>query len=155
MLNRLLGKLATKGEEVDDRTDEEVAADEKKARIKYHRDHVRNGPQKVRYITSGQQRRAVARGQKAQARKATRRHKRAWMDSQRNRAVLRAQLQAIGAVSYATDYVPTEKQRVDAGVWIVRAFGERDEDGKLVESDDLFSKAVEAALAEYQGKVAA
>lgn len=55
---------------------EEELAELKRER---HRHAPKHGPQKVRWITAGQQRRAAARWEKTRARKANRRFRRQWM----------------------------------------------------------------------------
>lgn len=59
------------------------------------------GPQKLRYTTVGQQRRAGVRAKKAQARKATARYRKNWQTTSQNLASLRGQLQV------ATHQVPS------------------------------------------------
>lgn len=177
MLNRLLGSLAKNQpaeeevpfEDLPPEEQEEVLAEEKKQRIKWHRDHVRNGPRNFAYVSTGQQRRAQERAKKSHERKINRDHRRRWKQGQWNLAVLRGQLQAVGALPYATDFEPTTAQRVAAGQWIVGAFGERyPEDvydlaehtdsgegvllhrkGDIVLSDQLFPNAVTNALDAY------
>jgi len=151
-LSRLMGKPAADTDEVsfDDLSpeeQEEILANEKKARIQYHRDHVRNGPQSYRTITVGQQRRAAERSKKALQRKANKRHRRSWFAKQRDFATLRGHLTVIGALPPAVEgfRAPTT-QRILSGQWLVRAFGERDEEGQLVLSDDLLQNAVKAGL---------
>lgn len=58
----------------------------------------RNGPQRQRWITAGQQRRRAVRDRASQARKATRRHRREYMQGRLALAVLRGQLQAVKAL---------------------------------------------------------
>lgn len=154
MLNRLLSSLGTTDEEVpfeelSKEEQAEVLAEEKKQRVKFHRDSVRNGPVKWSHVTTGQQRRRAARDKAALQRKANKRHRRDFFRGQLHLATLRGQLQAIGAVSYATDYKPSVKQRIAAGQWLLGAFGERDSEGGLVLHDDALKDAVAAARETY------
>lgn len=153
MLSKLLGKFddETPFKDLSEEEQAEILAEEKKARIKHHRDNVRNGPVRTNWITPGQQRRAVARARKTESRKATKRHHRNHFEGQMAKAILRAKLQAVGAVPYATQFTPTLAQKVDAAAWLVRRFGERDEWDELIVGDDMVDIAVRHALAEYQG----
>jgi hypothetical protein len=103
----------------------------------------------VRWLSSGQQRRAEARAKKARTRKINRNHRRDWMRKQWSVAVLRGQLQAVGVLPYVTDHEPTTKQRVDGGQWLVRGFGERNDEGELILSDTLVEDAIKAAAETY------
>lgn len=60
-----------------------------------------HGPQKFRYITAGQQRRQVVRDELTKRRKASLRHRRAWMQNRRAIAALRGQLQVVGVVPFS------------------------------------------------------
>lgn len=61
-----------------------------------------HGPQKFRYITAGQQRRQVVRDELTKRRKASLRHRRAWMQNRRAIAALRGQLQVVGMLNFAS-----------------------------------------------------
>ena len=60
----------------------------------------KHGPSRLRFMTNGQVRRAGARSRKAVARKATASHRREWHKAQQAIAVLRGQLQAVGALAF-------------------------------------------------------
>lgn len=134
---------------VDDRTPEEIEAEEKQARKDWHRRNVRNGPARFTHISAGRQASKQRRMQEAFTRRANVKHRRRWMKQQHQVAILRGQLQAIGAVPYATDHTPTTKARLDAGTWIIQRFGERNDEGDLVYHDDMLEEAVKAALEAY------
>lgn len=145
-LNRLLGHLRTDDRELTPEELEADAAEAKKARIKYHRDNVRNGPVKYRSITIGMQRRAHERSQATQQRKTNRRYRRAWMDQQAKIATLRGHLTILGVIEcqHATTTFTPEQVR-ESSVWAIRQYGKRDDEGNLVQSDDMLAEAVGAA----------
>lgn len=96
IIGSLLDRLNT---DDDERTEEEILAEEKAERIAFHRKHVRNGPTNFRTVTAGQVRRAEARSRRAEGRKVSRRYRRAWMQTQMAQAVLRGQLQQAGVLA--------------------------------------------------------
>jgi hypothetical protein len=157
-LSRLLGKPTDTDETpFEDLTPEEqaaVLADEKKGRIQYHRDHIRNGPVKFTYLSTGQQRRRAARDAKAHNRKVNKRHRRQFMRQQQDLATLRGQLQMLGVLPGhdGERVVVSHRQRVDAGSWVIRHYGPRDDNGALILADDLLTQAVAAARLAYTGK---
>lgn len=143
MIDRLLGRMkpASEGEAL---TDEELKAQ----RIQFHRDHVRNGPQKWRTISTGQQRRQRDRDMKALQKKATRTHRRAWHQRKAEFATLRGHLTILGVLEgHGTEF--TRQQTQTSLEWVVAKFGERDDDGNLVLNDNLVGDAVEAARAAF------
>jgi hypothetical protein len=86
--SRYFGLGKTDGD-VPELTEEEEAA----ARREYHRLHApKHGPVRARWTTSGQQRRALARHQAAQARKANKRHRRTWIANEAAFQTLLAQI---------------------------------------------------------------
>lgn len=134
----------------------EIAAEEKRERIEWHRRNVRNGPAKFGVITAGRQKSRFRRRQEADARKATLKHRRAWIRNRHYVAILRGQLQALGVVEYTTpDHKATSAAVASAATWVVREFGQRDIDGGLVFDDHLFADAVRAAEKFYEEAVAA
>lgn len=142
-LNRLLGHLKTDDRELTPEELEAEAAEAKKARIKYHRDNVRNGPVKYRSITTGMQRRAAERAQDSQARKTNRRYRRAWMAQRAEIATLRGHLIILGVVECKGDTVFTPEQIRESSVWVIRKYGTRDEEtGELVQHDNLLAESV-------------
>lgn len=64
-------------------------------------DAPKHGPVKMRTISAGQQRRAVDRARAAHSRKATRRNRREWHQTQQALATLRGQLQTLGLLPWA------------------------------------------------------
>lgn len=102
-------------------TKDEIAAEEKAERIKFHRERVRNGPVNFKAITNGQIRRAQARAEANAAKKARRAEIRNHLEKMRFASVLRGQLAVAGAIPSVVEYgMP---RQVDATVWIVRRFG--------------------------------
>lgn len=156
-LSRLLSKPTDEEVPFEDLSPEEqeaILADEKKGRVQYHRDHIRNGPVKFTYVSTGQQRRRAERDAKARNRKVNKRHRRQWMRQQQERATLRGQLQCLGTLPGhdGERVVVSHRQRVDAGSWVIRHYGPRDDSGALILSDDLLTEAVAAAWLAYTGK---
>lgn len=84
-------------------TAEEKSQAEKAARIAASPKH---GPRGVRYLSNGQYRRALTRGQRAEARKATKRHRRAWIANEQALARLQGQ-----------HAVATDLKRVGSPLW--------------------------------------
>ena len=154
-LNRLFGGQrgtadATPFEDLSLEEQAEVIAEEKAERVKYHREHVRNGPARFRTITAGQQRRQAERDKAALQRKANRNHRRNYLKKQRAVSVLRGQLQAVGVLPYRTDAQPSLASRIAAHQWIAVRFGERDDHGHLVLTEGSVQKAVQTATDEYR-----
>jgi hypothetical protein len=149
--NRLFAHLGGKTEERELTPDEiaEQEAEAKKERIKFHREHVRNGPRTFAYATSGQQRRFRARGQAAARRKMNKRYRREWMRRQAELATLRGHLTILGVIECrnaavkAAGFAPSTVQ--ESCVWVIRKYGERDDEGNIVQSDQLLDNAVAAA----------
>jgi hypothetical protein len=149
---RLFAHLGRKTTEERELTADEIAEQEaqaKKDRIKFHREQVRNGPRKFSYVTSGQQRRFQARGQAAQRRKMNRRYRRDWMRKQAELATLRGHLTILGVIECrneavkASGFAPSTVR--ESCVWAIRKYGERDDEGNIVQSDTLLDDAVAAA----------
>lgn len=140
---------------------EEFDAEQKSKRIQFHRDHVRNGPRNFGHVTNGQQRRFGARQKASANRKMNRRNRSSFKDKQVTAAVLRGQLQSVGALAYETEgFEPTTAARAAAAVWIVHRFADRYEKdvsnadgfhaaGDLVLHDDVLIDSIGAALKHY------
>jgi hypothetical protein len=110
-------------EDAPELTAEQKSAEEKKARIKFHRESVRNGPTKFRHITAGQVRRAEARAKKRQMDRNFKREVKNYFERQRLAAAIRAHLQIVGVIPFFDGREePLEKQVVST-VWIVQRFG--------------------------------
>jgi hypothetical protein len=121
MSNVLTGKPAD-AEDVE-LSPEEQALEEKKARIKFHRENVRNGPVKFNHITAGQERRAKARAQKRAIKKNFKRDVRNHFERQRVAATLRPHLQNVGLLPfYDRHEAPLQDQIVSTG-WICQRYG--------------------------------
>ena len=142
MLNHMLRHLRPKVESGEDLTPEE----EKKQRVQWHRDHVRNGPQNWRTLTSGQVRRQHARDAKSRQRKTNKRYRRAWMAQQREIATLRGHLIVLGVLECKhAETAFTDAQRQTSLMWVVQKYGLRDDDGRIVADDAMVPDAVTAA----------
>jgi hypothetical protein len=113
------------GDTNDDKTiDEQALEVEARAdRIAFHRAHVRNGPVNYKEQTSGQAKRARLRELAGRTRRARRKQVRDFLAQQREHAILRGHLQAIGVVAYETDYEPTDEARFQSAAYVVRKFG--------------------------------
>ena len=113
----------------DKRTDEEIAADLKRDRIKFHRESVRNGPVKWKSMTSGQVRRAQKRAAKRAQKNTYRAQVRNYLETRRLASVTAAKLRQAGALPYVHERELDRIQQVYATVWIVQRFGVEDDDG--------------------------
>lgn len=137
----LLHNLATAFDADDEnRTPEEIEADEKRARIQWHRDHVRNGPAKFKTATTGQVRRAQARETKRKMKKARRKQVLNYFAQERFIATLRGNLQAAGVLDYVTDYKPSERQEARALNWLARTFEGDDLEARLKDAVQTYVK---------------
>lgn len=121
LANVLTGKPAD-AEEVE-LSPEEQAAEEKAARIKFHREEVRNGPVKFRQVTNGQVRRAQARAQRREIQRNFKREVRSYFERQRFAATVRSHLQIVGVIPfYDRHEAPLHDQIVSTG-WLLQRFG--------------------------------
>lgn len=93
---------------------DEVASQAKAARVKFHRDNVRNGP--VRFGNSRSERRQAAIDRKSMNSKRRRNRVRSLLGEQRELAVLRGQLQAVGSLPYADENFRPSQGVVEASV---------------------------------------
>lgn len=129
-------------------------AEAKKARIKFHRTSVRNGPVKYKEPTSGQLRRERERALKGMTRKARKAQVRAYFEAQQEAATLRGHLQAAGVVAYGNpDHLATPKQARDSIVWLTQRFADdsiADENGAVVVTEALVVNALTSALNRLQ-----
>lgn len=157
-VSRLIGG-ATKTEEaaapLTHEEEQEILANERAERIRFHREKVRNGPVNYGFTTAGQQRRALARAKKSHDRKTNKAYRRSFITNLRAVAVLRGQLQTIGALPFITEHKPTTQQRLRAGSWLVQRFAPRDDAGELLLGDDTVVEAVKAAKRTYLEAVGA
>ena len=108
-------------------------AQEKRDRIAFHRDHVRNGPVTFKHVTGGQVRRSKLRELRGRSRKARRAQVHSFLDQQSEYATLRGLLQAVGVVAYVTDFRPSDEVRYRSARELVQRFGDvTDSDENLV-----------------------
>lgn len=149
----LLSKLPfLKGDpEVEDtRTDEEIAEQAKKDRIKFHRESVRNGPVKFKTVTAGQERRAQKRALARQKKNNYRSQVRSYLETRRLASITAGKLREAGALPYVDVRWPVDRvQQVLATAWIVQRFGVEDEDGETSYALDDVVAALNAALKFY------
>jgi len=124
----------------DEQTPEEAEAEAKKARIQFHRDHVRNGPAKFGGPTSGQVRRTKARATRASIKHNRRRQVKEYLAQQRFIATLRGNLQAAGVLPYVTDYKPSERQEARAIKWLAQTFDGDDLEARLKHAVETYVK---------------
>lgn len=129
----------------------------KKARIKFHREHVRNGPVKFNPPTNGQLRRAEERALRTQTRKTRRRQVRAYLADQREGAVLRSKLQAVGLLSYVQRSRKLDPRiGYEATVWLVQRFASddlADEQGRVEVTEQVVRDAFQSALNRWESIV--
>jgi len=104
-------------------TPEEQAAEDKKARIDWHRKNVRNGPVKFTSITAGQQRRAEARATKRQIDRNFKASVREHFEKQRAAALLRAHLQTAGLIPFVDGHEASLHDKITSTAWIVQRYG--------------------------------
>jgi hypothetical protein len=124
-------------------------AEARQRRIEITRESVRNGPVSWRIgqtEPSGKTRRRKARDKASFERKLNKRHRREFMAKQQQLATLRGHLTILGQVECRNaDFAPSELQRQDSAIWVVRNFGKRDEAGEIMPYDDLFADSLHAA----------
>lgn len=97
----IFGKIPFLADEKhDDESPEAVEKREKRERIKFHRERVRNGPVKFSFLTSGQVRRIKRRDLEAQTKKSRRKQVDRYFAERQEAMRLRGLLQAAGVLSY-------------------------------------------------------
>lgn len=131
MILDLLSKLPFLNHDDVDEVDEEQA---KRDRIAFHRDHVRNGPANFKTQSSGQVRRAKTRALAGRAKKARRHQVQTFFANQREHAVLRGHLQAVGVLPYHESAPASVKVNPDGAVRATRAIVHQF--GDLTDSED-------------------
>lgn len=109
-----------------DTTDPDEA---KRARIDFHRLHVRNGPVKFSNKSTGQVRREGKRALARKTSKARREQIKAYLDGQRRAAVLRGQLQILGVLPTVAPVTVSAEQRDRALYRVVAHFIKPEEMG--------------------------
>ena len=121
-------------------TDREAA---KRERVEHHRLYVRNGPVKLRTVSTGQVRRAQVRSIEAQTRRnfraAVRTHKASLLEV----GALRGHLQRVGLLDYLSDFTPTPAGQHASAWWLVDRF--RGDDNRLV-GDEIMLTCFQRAL---------
>ncbi len=136
-----------------DRDNESTAdelAEDRKARIQFHREKVRNGPVRWRPQTSGQfrreQKREIVRDQKKNFRLEKQRH---W-DGKRELAVLRAHLQGARILPMVHQPYPSQQFSLNSVTWIVQHFAKpKDETGVIVVDEPTVLAAIQSAFDRY------
>lgn len=152
MIGNLFSKLPglsdhAGGGTVDVESDEFEA---KRERIDFHRRQVRNGPTSFKYQTAGQVKRARHRALRRDTKRARRGQVRRFLVSQREIAVLRGQLQAVGVLPYAQDgqFTPADDLRWNALLAILGNFG--DADAEYPNDRETLVAAIERAFNRWQ-----
>lgn len=82
-----------------------------------------NGPATYRTMTNGQVRRMQARARRSAAQKAYVGQRRAYMNREAERAVLRGMLQVLGHIPYVDHQKPTEARMIRAADWVIDNYG--------------------------------
>ena len=119
MINLFSRMAENAGDAAPEATPEELAAERKKQNREFHWAKVRNGP--VSWTAGRSERRQKAIDQRGQQRKGRNRRVRRYQDEQHAIAMLRGQLQAVGAVPYADpDFRPSAALVTNAVQSIVR-----------------------------------
>lgn len=154
VLNSLASVLHPNQEAADPTADEALEA--KKARIQFHRDHVRNGPAKFSPPTSGQVRRAEKRAMDRKLKNAHRKQVRAYFAARREGATLRGHLDSVGVLTALLDLPPRALNPHSAyvsTVWLIRHFADQsqaDERGAVQVSEELVRDSFRSALNRWQ-----
>jgi hypothetical protein len=149
LLSKLPGLHDAPGE-VEVKSDEEIAAEARAERIKFHRNQVRNGPVNFKSLTTGQIRRAQARATQSAIRKNRRRAVSDHLAAKREAATLRGWLQAIGVLPYATEgYKASEGIVKSSLIHIVQTYGEPDESSQISVSKEVVDTAIQKAVERY------
>lgn len=143
ILEKLIPSLNKEQKEV--LAKEEQAAAEKADRIAFHRAKVRNGPVRFTTLTNGQLRRAQKRSEATAQRKNFKAQKRAFFAAQYEASVLRAHLQRLGVVEYATPVISTPTKIEGSIAWIFANF----HSGATTFSEDQLQVALQKAYDRY------
>ena len=151
-LDPILSKIPTLSKDEDTRTDDEIAAEEKAARVKFHRDKVRCGPVKFRPPSNGQLRRERQRALDTMTKRARRKQVAEYLEIQKIGASTRGQLQLAGVLPFHAPRDLDLAQQVKSTIWVVERFGKEGEDGSMSYAHDDVLLALAAAL-EFYGKV--
>ena len=145
MLTRIVGKRTEKCE---------VAEQAKVDRIAYHQAHVKNGPVQTRTPMSNTRRAKMDR--ESFQRKARKRHISRFFDKQREIATLRGQLQAAGAIPYASEnFRASIDLRINAVEAILRNYGAELDTTAGLYDEAYVTDAITAAQEHYDRLIAA
>ena len=153
ILSKLPFLKADEVDETDDRTLEEIEAEAKAERIRFHREKVRNGPAKFVAPTSGQIRRARKRDAERMIRKNRRRQVRQHLADQREAATIRGHLQAAGVLPYPNRAAADPRLAVKSLTWIVRRFADDrhvDSNGRVEVTEEVVRESLQSALNRWQ-----
>lgn len=136
----------------DESTEAELAAqaaDDRAARIQFHRESVRNGPVKFKTISAGRVASRDRRAQAAAVRKMNVKHRRRFIAKRLETNELRGHLQALGVLPGGSPEQVPASQRTNILLSISSRYGARDDDGNLIIADEFVGDAVEAATGDY------
>lgn len=125
-------------------------AAEKRERIKFHRQSVRNGPVNFRTPTNGQLRRAAKRDLARETKKARRRQVRKHFDERYEQAVLRAHLQHAGVLAYDSGREVDGEQAVASITWLVQHFADAPEGQSVEVTGEVVAQSLQSALNHWQ-----
>lgn len=118
-LSRFLPGFAKRSADAELADEAYEAEQAKLARIQYHRDHVRNGPVKMRHISSGRVASQDRRREAARVRKQNRDYRRDFMRSRGQLAILRGQLETVAAIKTASGtYMVGQSTPLMRNAWV-------------------------------------
>lgn len=149
----ILSKLPFLDSKPGDDIDAEAFEIQSKAdRIAYHRAKVRNGPVSLKTMSTGQFKRAQQRELKGRTKKARRSQVRGYLANQREAATLRAHLQEVGILSFATPHRKITFERAETSLhWLLVSDIKRTKQ-PLVDEADL-GAALTRSLNRYQALI--
>lgn len=102
---------------------DEIAAEEKAERIRFHREKVRNGPINFTSFTNGQIRRAKTRAAARDQRKSYRADVKNYFERRSLAALVRAHLQTVGIIQFLDGREAPLRSQVASTIWLARRFG--------------------------------
>lgn len=150
----ILGNLIPSLREDEDlRSPEEIEAEAKAERIKFHRSQVRNGPVSFKDVTNGQVRRSKARDIKRQMKKTRKKQLANYFASQYEAAVLGAHLKVVGLVAYQTRSFKLNPNQIrESSIWLIKRFA--DAQGNQVEvTEQVVRDSFQSALSRWASLV--
>lgn len=141
-------EIAEQGKELTLEDIEQIEADDKAERVKFHHNQVRNGPVNFVSQSAGQVRRASSRALKGRTKRARRKQVGTYFDQVREVATLRGNLQAVGVIAYVN---PSRKldpvAAHNATVWLLNNYAPA---GDLLVTNESVTSVFEVALNRYQ-----